>query len=100
MAKAKSNALVAYRKHYADIRATVPKERMLEYQLGSGWEPLCKFLGKEVPSVPFPHRNEAATLENAFSAVIAKAFKNSLFNIAAVVGVGTAIGTLAVRYTS
>ncbi|CAK8690871.1 uncharacterized protein LOC143450106 [Clavelina lepadiformis] len=25
-----------------------------------GWEPLCAFLGKEVPSEPFPHRNIGA----------------------------------------
>ena len=26
--------------------------------MGDGWEPLCAFLGKEVPSVPFPRMNE------------------------------------------
>lgn len=36
-------------------------DRLLEYKLGSGWEPLCKFLGKPVPDVPFPHVNESAT---------------------------------------
>ncbi|EEH37613.2 hypothetical protein PAAG_08031 [Paracoccidioides lutzii Pb01] len=50
------NAKDTYRRHYAMIRRIVPKERLLEYKLGSGWEPLCKFLGKEVPGpeVEFP----------------------------------------------
>ncbi|KAK7985604.1 lysyl-tRNA synthetase [Apiospora saccharicola] len=26
--------------------------------MGSGWEPLCKFLGKDFPDVPFPLLNE------------------------------------------
>jgi hypothetical protein len=28
---------------------------------GEGWEPLCRFLGKEIPDVPFPRRNDAAS---------------------------------------
>ncbi|GAB7360749.1 hypothetical protein MBLNU230_g0623t1 [Neophaeotheca triangularis] len=36
------------------IQAQVPQERLLMYELGSGWEPLCAFLGCEVPVVLFP----------------------------------------------
>ncbi|KAJ7246381.1 hypothetical protein C8J57DRAFT_1724795 [Mycena rebaudengoi] len=43
----------------AKIRMLVPPERRLEYKLGSGWEPLCAFLGVEVPDVDFPQANEA-----------------------------------------
>lgn len=40
------------------IRGLVPKERLLEWYIDDGWEPLCKFLGKPIPSgVPFPHAN-------------------------------------------
>jgi hypothetical protein len=35
----------------------VPKERLLEWEIGDGWGPLCEFLGKPVPEVPFPHAN-------------------------------------------
>ena len=51
-----------YREHYALVRERVPKERLLEYELGSGWEPLCAFLGKEVPDVEFPRVNETASM--------------------------------------
>ena len=53
-----------YRRHYAEIRRITPKDRLLEYELGSGCEPLCKFLGKNVPGVPFPRVDEVAALQN------------------------------------
>lgn len=43
--------------HEAMIKGLVPKERLLEWYIEDGWEPLCKFLGKPVPNVPFPHAN-------------------------------------------
>lgn len=46
-----------YRRHYADIRAAVPSERLLDFKLEAGWEPLCAFLEKEIPKVPFPKKN-------------------------------------------
>jgi hypothetical protein len=52
------HARSVYDQYFADLRSRVPQERRLEYVLGSGWEPLCAFLGKEVPRVPFPHVNE------------------------------------------
>ncbi|KAI4616199.1 uncharacterized protein J4E87_008934 [Alternaria ethzedia] len=47
-----------YRKHYAEIRAAVPAERLLEFRLEDGWKPLCEFLEKEVPEEPFPVKNK------------------------------------------
>ncbi|HVM64655.1 MAG TPA: sulfotransferase [Acidimicrobiales bacterium] len=47
----------AYEQHNADVRATVPAERLIEWQPGDGWGPLCAKLGVPVPSVPFPHVN-------------------------------------------
>jgi hypothetical protein len=47
-----------YKQHYAEIRAAVPKERLLEFHLEDNWEPLCEFLDKEIPDVPFPVKNK------------------------------------------
>jgi hypothetical protein len=85
--KAMANARKTYRDHNAAVKAAVPKERLLVYRLGSGWEPLCKFLGKDTPKVPFPHMNDAKTLEIAFGVLVGEALKKSLVNIAMVVGV-------------
>jgi hypothetical protein len=54
----RKNARTVYDEHYAWIRENVPEERRLEYDMKQGWAPLCAFLGKEVPDVPFPRRNE------------------------------------------
>ena len=42
------------------IRGLVPKERLLEWAVEDGWEPLCEFLDKPVPNEPFPHVNTGA----------------------------------------
>lgn len=48
-----------YQEHYDGVKEFVPKGKLLEYTLGSGWEPLCEFLECEVPDMPFPHVNES-----------------------------------------
>lgn len=61
----RENAKPTYKKHYAELRSLLKDQpdRLLEYKLGSGWEPLCEFVGKPVPGEPFPHVNESATHE-------------------------------------
>lgn len=45
-----------YINHNQHVRKLVPKEQLLEFDVKGGWEPLCKFLGREVPKVePYPH---------------------------------------------
>ena len=38
-----------YLGRYAYVRPAVPKRRLLELESRDGWEPLCEFLGKDVP---------------------------------------------------
>lgn len=52
-----------YARHAAEVNRLVPEERLLNYRLGDGWEPLCQFLGKPVPDVPFPHANEREVMK-------------------------------------
>lgn len=45
--------------YYAELRALVPPENLLEYKMGQGWEPLCEFLEVPVPQgKKFPHVND------------------------------------------
>jgi hypothetical protein len=60
-----ANGRKMYNEYYAKIRAMVPADRRLEYKLGDGWEPLCAFLGKDVPDVPFPRANDRNTAQAA-----------------------------------
>lgn len=75
------NASRTYHEHYPAIRAAVPKEKLLEYKLGSGWKPLCAFLGKEIPNEEFPNRNDAATLDAAFGTFLKSALWRSVTNL-------------------
>ena len=52
-----TKAKEAYEAHNANVRASVPPERLVDYTAGDGWEPLCKALGLPVPDAPFPHVN-------------------------------------------
>jgi len=49
-----------YKRHAAQVTATVGTDRLLMFRVDEGWEPLCRFLGVPVPSTPFPNRNESA----------------------------------------
>ncbi|GAB4011436.1 sulfotransferase family protein [Nocardioides ultimimeridianus] len=53
-------AMAAYERHNAHVRATVPPERLVEWRPGDGWEPLCAALGVPVPDEPFPETNTRA----------------------------------------
>ena len=46
--------------HYDQVHAAARARgrKVLEFKVQDGWDPLCQFLGKEVPSEPFPHVNE------------------------------------------
>jgi hypothetical protein len=41
----------------------VPAERLLVWNAKEGWEPLCEFLGVDVPSEPLPHVNDTETFQ-------------------------------------
>jgi hypothetical protein len=50
-------AMQAFTRHNATVQREVPAERLLVYEVGQGWEPLCEFLGVAVPDGEFPHLN-------------------------------------------
>jgi len=47
----------AYERHNAHVRATAPRDRLVDWQPGDGWEPICAALDLPVPDTPFPHVN-------------------------------------------
>ncbi len=50
--------IATYEKNTADVQATIPPERLLTYQTGDGWDPICRFLGIPVPEEAYPHKNQ------------------------------------------
>lgn len=84
----KNLARQAYDRHHQEVRDAVPPEQFLEFRLAEGWEPLCAFLDKPVPEVPFPRINEAAALKEKISQKIKENFQSAAKKVAPwVVGV-------------
>ena len=55
----KTYAITVFQWHNEEVRQLVPAEKLLVYDVKEGWEPLCAFLGVEVPvDTPFPHLND------------------------------------------
>jgi hypothetical protein len=50
-------AKMAYERHNAAVRAAIPRARLLEWEVGDDWAPLCERLRVPVPGEPFPHVN-------------------------------------------
>ena len=63
-----------YREYNEQVKASVPSDQLLVYNVKQGWQPLCEFLGCDIPSCPFPKENvkgaliaERLTIKKAFS---------------------------------
>jgi hypothetical protein len=50
--------IAAFERHNAAVRAEVPADRLLVWEVSDGWEPLCAFLDVPVPNEPFPKVND------------------------------------------
>ncbi|HAC34139.1 MAG TPA: sulfotransferase family protein [Gammaproteobacteria bacterium] len=46
-----------YEAHNREVQEYIEAKRLLVYDVKSGWQPLCSFLGTEVPDEPFPTSN-------------------------------------------
>jgi hypothetical protein len=56
-----SYAIEVFNRHNERVQRTVPRDRLLVYEVKEGWQPLCAFLGVPVPEgKPFPHLNDTA----------------------------------------
>ena len=53
----RDHVLTAYRRNIEAVRAGLPKERLLVFDVAEGWAPLCAFLDLPVPAAPFPRTN-------------------------------------------
>ena len=82
----KENMREKYTALHDEVRQIVPKDRLLEYHLGDGWDPLCKFLGKEVPKQSFPFVNETAEFRERIQIIEKKAIRRVVKNVAPIAG--------------
>jgi hypothetical protein len=54
----KAFAREVFQAHIERVKAEVPSDRLLVYDVKEGWGPLCEFLGKSVPEGDFPELNK------------------------------------------
>lgn len=63
----KEHAIKRFNEHYEHIRKIIPKNQLLDnYTVKDGWESLCHFLKKEIPTCPFPITNSVAEFNNFY----------------------------------
>ena len=53
----RDHIIAVYEQNIADVQAEFGPERLLTYELGSGWGPLCAFLGVAEPEGDYPRGN-------------------------------------------
>lgn len=47
-----------YLQHVEEVKQVIPADRLLVYEVKDGWQPLCDFLNKEIPTNVFPNSNK------------------------------------------
>ena len=52
-----------FRDWEAEVRRTVPADRLLVCSAKEGWAPLCRHLGLPVPVCPYPRVNDTASIQ-------------------------------------
>jgi hypothetical protein len=62
----KDHAIAVFNAHNDEVRRTVAREKLLVYESGEGWEPLCAFLDVPVPAKPYPKVNTTGDFVSHF----------------------------------
>ncbi|HEU5155697.1 MAG TPA: sulfotransferase [Streptosporangiaceae bacterium] len=89
-------AIAAFEQRIADVRAHVPADRLLVYDVREGWSPLCKFLGVPEPDEPLPHENDRATFNRRQRRALVRELVPRVL-AATAMAAGAVLVTLAVR---
>jgi hypothetical protein len=63
----RSEITAAHRRYNREVVATTSPDRLLVFDVKSGWDSLCRFLGAPTPSHPFPAVNSIQDLASYFS---------------------------------
>lgn len=84
-------ATAVFNRWNEEVKERVPPEKLLVYEVREGWEPLCEFLGVEVPKdKPFPHLNDGGSFRKMIR-------RSKAFVLAAMIG-ASSLAALALLY--
>lgn len=61
-----------FNRHNEEVKKTIPKDRLLVFEAKDGWGPLCEFLGKPIPSEPYPRVNSKEEMKPMMAAMAAR----------------------------
>ncbi len=78
-----NRAVAQYNDHLNAVKADVPADKLLDYTVDQGWQPLCDFLGVPVPETEFPNINDAKQFK--------KNLKKLTFGAYVILGVATLV---------
>ena len=62
-----------FRRHTEEVKAAIPPERLLIYEVSQGWQPLCDFLSVAIPDAAAPAENTRAEFIARASSVVQQA---------------------------
>ena len=82
-----AHAIAHYQQHIEDVKAAVPPDKLLVFQVDQGWKPLCDFLGVPIPAGPFPNVNDRAQIKKVLAGMTAGAYVILALGAAALAGV-------------
>ncbi|KAF2168335.1 hypothetical protein M409DRAFT_21769 [Zasmidium cellare ATCC 36951] len=91
-------------KHLKKVRDVVGEENVFHFNVKDGWEPLCEFLGHEVPRdedgqvKPFPRVNDAASFDRVMAEYLSKVAVRRLAQGGAFLAAVVAVGFAAYRF--
>ncbi|MEP6846001.1 MAG: sulfotransferase family protein [Panacibacter sp.] len=81
----KAAAIARYQQHVEEVKSSVLPERLLIFTVTEGWEPLCNFLGVEIPSTDFPNVNDRAEVKKTIADFTKGAYITLAIGIAVVI---------------
>lgn len=63
----REHAKSVFEAHNAEVIATLPKDRLLVFEASEGWQPLCDFLGADMPEIDYPSTNSTEDFQKRFN---------------------------------
>jgi hypothetical protein len=67
----REHMIACFERHVAEVKAAIPADRLLVYEVKQGWGPLCEFLGAPIPDGAFPHVNTSEETSQLLAGLVA-----------------------------
>lgn len=66
----RESMIAAYERHNAEVQRMIPEDRLLVYDVRSGWPPLCEFLKIPCPEAAFPRTNSSLEFKSTLDGMM------------------------------